>query len=428
MHTICIPNMQSQYAYQNKVWDLIEDFDAFDIQLVPRKVNGIPDALVVVASTLEPLSQSPLKKFSKELICIPIVPNNIKHFQVFQDDAHILAFLANSGAFVEQIVDVEDKMDDLNIESNVDIVDLPTNVIPKGMVTLERLFDSDPRVKERLTMDSDAKNYEPHNIGLEGQERIVYIGKICTQIEREKLIQILKELIDVIAWGYEDLKIFDTMIITHVIPLKPNIKSFWQKQCPVNALIEPLIFKEVQKLLSTKIIFLVRHSTWVANLVPVRKKNGEIQLCVNFRNLNKASEKDNYPLPSLDKVLQIANGSQMMSFLDGYSGYNQVLVNYEDRMKTTFTMKWGTYAYKRMPFGLINAGATFQRVMDMDFKELIGKCIIIYMNDLMIFSKVREDHPDHLQKVLERCVGDMGFPLTPRNVCLDWLKESYLAT
>lgn len=81
---------------------------------------------------------------------------------------------------------------------------------------------------------------------------------------------------------------------------------------------------------------------------------------MEFHNLNKASEKDNYLLPSLDEVLQIVNVSQMMSFLDGYSGYNQVLVNYEDRMKTTFMMKWGTYVNKRMPFGLINAGATFQ--------------------------------------------------------------------
>ncbi len=74
------------------------------------------------------------------------------------------------------------------------------------------------------------------------------------------------------------------------------------------------------------IIFPVRHSTWVANLVPVRKKNGEIRLCVDFRNLNKASEKDNYPLPPLDEVLQIVNGAKMMSFMDGYSGYNQVIV------------------------------------------------------------------------------------------------------
>jgi len=84
-----------------------------------------------------------------------------------------------------------------------------------------------------------------------------------------------------------------------------------------------------------------------------------MKLCVDFHNLNRASEKDNYPLPSLDEVLQIVNGSQMMSFVDRYSGYNQVMVEYEDRLKTYFTCKWGIYAYRRMPLCLINAGATF---------------------------------------------------------------------
>ena len=80
--------------------------------------------------------------------------------------------------------------------------------------------------------------------------------------------------------------------------------------------------KEVEKLLDAKIIFPIWHSTWVANLVPVYKKSGKIRLCVDFRNLNLSSQNDNYPLPSLDEVLQILNGSKMMSFLDGYYGYN----------------------------------------------------------------------------------------------------------
>lgn len=105
-----------------------------------------------------------------------------------------------------------------------------------------------------------------------------------------------------------------------------------------------------------------------------------------------ASQKDNYPLPSLVEVLQIVNGSKMMSFLDGYLGYNQVMVDEEDQLKTTFTTKWGTFAYRRMPFGLINAWATFQRAMDKDFKGLINKYIFIYMDDLTIFSKDQSTH------------------------------------
>ena len=117
--------------------------------------------------------------------------------------------------------------------------------------------------------------------------------------------------------------------------------------------------KEVKKLLNAKIIFLIHHSTWVENLVPMWKKTKEIHLCVDFHNLNLASQKDNYPPPSLDEVLKIVNGSKMMSFLDGYLGYNQVMVDEEDRLKTAFITKWGTFAYRRMPFGLINARATF---------------------------------------------------------------------
>lgn len=212
---LVVKQVRSQYAchdkrlatYKNRVWGLVEYFDAFNIQLVLRKVNGISNALAVAASTLELVSQSPLKKFSVELVSTPVVPDNI-HFQFFKDDTHILAFLAKSGAFEEQIIDEKDRSNDLDEGGDEEIMDLPMNFIPKGMVTLERLFDSNPMVKERLTMDSVARKYEPYNIGPEGQEKMVYIGKICTPNEREKILQILKEYIDVIAWRYEDLKNF----------------------------------------------------------------------------------------------------------------------------------------------------------------------------------------------------------------------------
>ena len=115
----------------------------------------------------------------------------------------------------------------------------------------------------------------------------------------------------------------------------------------------------MKKLLDARIIFKVRHSKWVSNLVPVRKKYGEIRLCVDFRNLNRASDKDNYPVPPMEQLLQMVSGSELFSLLDGFYGYNQVLVAEEDILKTTFRTKWGTFAYRRMPFGLINTGATF---------------------------------------------------------------------
>ena len=91
----------------------------------------------------------------------------------------------------------------------------------------------------------------------------------------------------------------------------------------------------------------------------MQKKSGDIKLCVDFINLNHASNKDNYPVPPIKQILNMVSGSELFSLLDGFFGYNQVLVAEEDKFKTTFRTKWGTFAYRRMPFGLVNAGATF---------------------------------------------------------------------
>ena len=103
----------------------------------------------------------------------------------------------------------------------------------------------------------------------------------------------------------------------------------------------------------------------------------------------------------------------MFSLLDGFSGYNQVLVSKADQLKTTFRTPWGTYAYRKMPFGLINAWATFQRAMDIAFRGLIGKFVVIYLDDVTIFSKDRADHLSHLRKVFERC-RKYGISLNPK--------------
>ena len=132
-------------------------------------------------------------------------------------------------------------------------------------------------------------------------------------------------------------------------------------------------------------------------MVPLQKKYGEIRLCVDFRNLNRASDKDNYPIPSMEQIIHMASGSELFSLLDGFSGYNQVLVAEEDRLKTTFRTKWGTFSYKRIPFGLINAGETFQRDMDIAFCGLIGWSVVVYLDDVMIFSNKREENVFHLK-------------------------------
>lgn len=107
-------------------------------------------------------------------------------------------------------------------------------------------------------------------------------------------------------------------------------------------------------MLKARIIYPIHHSTWVANIVPVRKKNIEIRICIDFRNLNQASLKDNFSLPNMDYLLQIVARAEMMSMLDGFLRYNKVEVEEKDQHKNAFTTPWGIFAYHRMPFGLIN--------------------------------------------------------------------------
>jgi len=126
-------------------------------------------------------------------------------------------------------------------------------------------------------------------------------------------------------------------------------------------------------LLEVNIIAPTRHSTWVSNLLVVRKKTCKIRLCVDFRNLNVSSEKDNYLFPYMEHLSQRITRFPMMSLLDGFLGYNQMSVNKEDRCKTTFTTPWGTFEYLRMYFGLLNAGATFQKPWIMHLEILWGK-------------------------------------------------------
>jgi len=131
----------------------------------------------------------------------------------------------------------------------------------------------------------------------------------------------------------------------------------------------------------------------------VRKKNGEIFVLVYFIDLNWESIKDNYQLPNMEILLQHVTGCPLMSMLDGFLGYNQFFVFEEDWPKMDFIAPWGTQSYVWMPFRIKNADATFQRVMDHAFKDIIGKFMVDYQDDLKIHLKLRERHLKHLRQV-----------------------------
>jgi hypothetical protein len=174
-----------------------------------------------------------------------------------------------------------------------------------------------------------------------------------------------------------------------------------------------LIEKEIKKLFEAKIIVSLRFSKWVENPIPVRKKSGEIRLCVDFRNMNKVSLKDNYSLPKMVHILWNVVGSLKISMLDGFSGYNQIMVHSDDQEKIAFKTPWGTFMYAKIPFGLINAGETFQRAMDIEFSDEKVKFIFIYLDDITVYPVSYEEHLKHLRRDFKKC-RKFGISLNPK--------------
>jgi len=177
----------------------------------------------------------------------------------------------------------------------------------------------------------------------------------------------------------------------------------------------------VVKLLEAGMIYPISDSSWVSPVQVVLKKGGmtvvknekneliptrtvtEWRMCIDYRRLNQATRKDHFPLPFMDQMLERLSGQAYYCFLDGYSGYNQITINPEDHEKTAFTCPFGIFAYRRMPFGLCNAPATFQRCMQAIFSDLIEKSIEVFMDDFSVFGSSYDVCLNNLDTVLKRC-------------------------
>lgn len=237
---------------------------------------------------------------------------------------------------------------------------MPNDSFSKGLVPLERMFDQNDMYKGRLINDQDYEIME-FNIGSDMSPRIVKLGKGTTPTKRKKLLSLIKEFKDIFTWSYGDLKSYREDVIRHAIPLKEGEKPSRKKLRKINLKIAPQVQKELHKMVEMGIIESIKYSSWMSNPIIIQKNTDDIRLCVDFRNLNQASLKDNYPLSYMEHLLSRATEAEMMSMLDGFLGYNQVLVKKDDQLKTTFTTSCGTYTYLKMPFGLTNVGSTFHR-------------------------------------------------------------------
>ena len=214
-------------------------------------------------------------------------------------------------------------------DDEAEVIQLKDNFLPTCLAPLEDIFDSND-VPSKPKMQPLNAAIEECNIGTIDKPNIIKLSASLPPDQKPKYVDLFKEFQDVFARSYEDLKSYDTSVIQHTIPLKPDQKPFKQKLRRINPMLLPVMEQEVQKMFKAGIIAPIRFSEWISNLVPTRKKTGEIRLCVDLRNLNQVSLKDNYPLPKMDHILQRVVGASRISLLDGFSGFNQILVHPDD--------------------------------------------------------------------------------------------------
>ncbi|KAI5342184.1 hypothetical protein L3X38_010059 [Prunus dulcis] len=189
----------------------------------------------------------------------------------------------------------------------------------------------------------------------------------------------------------------DPQIICHRLHVNPAIKPVAQKRRNFAPERFAIIEAEIDKLLAASFIKEVSYVEWLANVILVAKKDkGLWRVCVDYTDLNKACPKENFPLPRIDQLVDSTFGNQLLSFMDAYFGYNQIMMHENDKVKTSFIIERGTYCYKVMLFGLKNAGATYKRLVNKIFKEQIGKTMKVYVDDMLVKAPKRADHIKNL--------------------------------
>jgi ribonuclease HI len=267
-------------CYQSEVWSLINQFSTFNINFIPRSSNVEADLLANVASKLLPADGLSPNAFSVELLFRPSIPNNITSWRVFEDDQQIINFLHMEETFQGAIIDEQshdDNLSDFTVIPNLkppEALSDMVNFIPKSVVRLEKFYDFEDKFKKKVNCKTNSSllDYEKVNLGTNENPQYINLGLVCSKQEKDACIKLFKEFKDVFAWTYEDLKTFDPNIIQHVIPMKPQTLPFQQKLRKMHPKLEPTVQKELNKLLGAKIIFPVRHTQWVSNLVPVQKE------------------------------------------------------------------------------------------------------------------------------------------------------------
>ncbi|KAJ4720983.1 DNA-directed DNA polymerase [Melia azedarach] len=264
----------------------------------------------------------------------------------------------------------------------------------------------------------------------------VIISASLSELEEEKLLRVLRDHKAALGWSISDIKGISPSICMHKILMEANFRPVVEHQRRLNPNMKEVVRAEVLKLLDAGMIYPIFDSPWVSPVQVVPKKgemtvvkndNNEListrtvtgwRVCVDYRKLNDATHKDHFPLPFIDQMLERLAGHSHYCFLDGYSGYNQVPIAPKDQEKTTFTCSYGTFAFRRMPFGLCNAPATFQRCMTAIFFDMVERFIEVFIDDFSVFGSSFDNCLNNLALVLQRC--------EQTNLVLNWEKCHFM--
>ncbi|GJS30374.1 reverse transcriptase domain-containing protein [Tanacetum coccineum] len=369
----------------------------------------------------------------------PIISDSSLSFTPFEESDFILE-------------EIEAFLKDDSISPEIDHADCD----PEGDICLiEKLLNNDPfqlppmDLKQSEVTKAKSSIEEPPELELkdlpshleyaylEGTDKLpVIIAKGLKDDEKEALLKVLKSHKQAIVWKITDIKGIDPRFCTHKILMEEYFKPTVQSQRRVNPKIHEVIKKEVIKLLDAEMIYLISDSPWVSPVHYVPKKGGitvvaneenELiptrlvtgwRVCIDYRKLNEATRKDHFPLPFMDQMLERLAGNEFYCFLDGFSRYFQIPIDPQDQEKTTFICPYGTFTYRRMPFGLCNAPGTFQRCMMAIFHDMIEKTMEVFMDDFLVFGDSFATCLSNLDKMLKRCEDT--------NLVLNWEKCHFM--
>ena len=252
---------------------------------------------------------------------------------------------------------------------------------------------------------TSADSLEEVDIGSGNIPRLTFVNKNMANDCKAKMIELLRNYVDCFAWEYHEMPGLSRELVEHRLPIKSGFRPHKQPPRRFNPNMYDRIKEEIDRLLRAGFIRPCRYAEWISNIVPVEKKSsGKLRICVDFRDLNKATPKDEYPMPIADMLINNASGHRVVSFLDGNAGYNQIFMAEEDMSKTAFRCPGfvGLFEWVVMTFGLKNAGATYQRAMNLIFHDLLGIILEIYIDDVVVKSDNVDHHLADLTLVFER--------------------------